>query len=184
MSKRLSRFLICTAIPALILIAMTLVPLMTLNFGQEIKIKTLPVDPRDVFRGDYVTLNYEINELPMDRVPEVFKDETAWQKMRNVPLFVVLKQNGAYYEADYATFQRPASGIYLKGHFQWVVWGPADVEFKGSGATGIRLTYNLDQFFVPENTGRSLEELSRQGSLNAVVKVWNGYATLMRIEPQ
>ncbi len=183
MNSRLRGFLICAAIPALILISMTVVPLLTLAMGQEIRIKTLPVDPRDVFRGDYVVLNYAINELPMDRVPEVFRDEEQWQKQRQVPLYVVLKAAGEYYEADYATFQRPASGIYLKGHFEWVTWGPVNVEFKGSEATGIRVTYNLDQYFVPENTGRSLEELSRQGELDAVIKVWNGYAMLERIEP-
>ncbi|MFZ3171126.1 MAG: GDYXXLXY domain-containing protein [Carboxydocellales bacterium] len=35
------------------LAAMTIQPLMTLFAGQEIKLKTQPVDPTDLFRGDY-----------------------------------------------------------------------------------------------------------------------------------
>ncbi len=30
----------------------------TLRTGTEVILKTMPVDPRDLFRGDYVTLNY------------------------------------------------------------------------------------------------------------------------------
>ena len=35
----------------------------TLKTGDEILLKTLPVDPRDLFRGDYVILRYEIGTI-------------------------------------------------------------------------------------------------------------------------
>ena len=35
----------------------------TLQTGKEVLLKTVPVDPRDLFRGDYVTLRYEIGTL-------------------------------------------------------------------------------------------------------------------------
>ena len=35
----------------------------TLRTGREIVLKTVPVDPRDLFRGDYVTLRYDISRL-------------------------------------------------------------------------------------------------------------------------
>ena len=31
--------------------------------------KTRPVDPRDLFRGDYVILNYEISNVNLEDVP-------------------------------------------------------------------------------------------------------------------
>jgi uncharacterized membrane-anchored protein len=34
-----------------------------LAFGDEIKLKAAPVDPLDVFRGNYVVLRYEISSL-------------------------------------------------------------------------------------------------------------------------
>lgn len=182
--KPLLKFLIGVGIPLLILVGMTVMPLMTLMYGQEIMIKTRPVDPRDVFRGDYVVLSYDINELPIDRVPTVFKTEDQWEKLRQVPLYVLLKKEGPFYVVDSATFERPAQGIYLRGFFQYPVWSQTVTGTGSSSMSGIQVTYNLDQYFVPENTGTTLEELSRKGQLIASVKVWNGYSSLIGIRPQ
>jgi len=43
------------------MIAMRLTPLLT---GQTILLRVVPVDPRDIFRGDYVTLAYECCRIP------------------------------------------------------------------------------------------------------------------------
>ena len=40
----------------------------TLSQGQKILLKTIPLDPRDLFRGDYVVLNYEISQLNLDSI--------------------------------------------------------------------------------------------------------------------
>ena len=40
-----------------------------LRTGQEIILKTVPVDPRDMFRGDYMTLNYPISQLNIKSLP-------------------------------------------------------------------------------------------------------------------
>lgn len=182
-NKPLLKFLMCVGIPLLILVGMTVTPLMTLMVGQEIMIKTRPVDPTDIFRGDYVILSYEINEIAIDQVPDAFRDEDQWQKLRQIPLYVVLKQEGTFYAVDSAVFEKPAQGIYLRAWFQYPVWNQTVVAESPQNLTGIQVTYNLDQYFVPENTGTTLEELSRQGELSARVKVWNGYSTLVDIRP-
>lgn len=41
----------------------------TLRTGTEVILKTEPVDPRDLFRGDYVVLNYEISTLDLEEIP-------------------------------------------------------------------------------------------------------------------
>jgi len=43
--------------------------------GEKIMLRVSPVDPRDLFRGDYVHLAYEISSLDLDRlsVKEVFR---------------------------------------------------------------------------------------------------------------
>jgi len=52
--------------------------------GDRILLKSAPVDPRDIFRGDYVTLAYEISTLDLDKLGagERFK--------RNDTIYVVL----------------------------------------------------------------------------------------------
>ncbi len=42
-------------------------PLIT---GEEVKLKTVPYDPRSLFRGNYARLNYEISRID----PEYFSD--------------------------------------------------------------------------------------------------------------
>lgn len=51
----------------------------------EIQVKTIPVDPRDIFRGDYVTLSYDINTYSI-----------SWDQnySNNENLFVVPKMEG------------------------------------------------------------------------------------------
>ncbi len=182
-NRSLSKLLLCAGIPLFILVSLTITPLLTLAFGQEIMIKTRPVDPRDVFRGDHVVLSYDINEITIDKAPAVFKDEDQWQGLYRKSLYVVLKKEGDYYTVDSAVFDKPKEGIYLKAYYQSPVWDQGAVYQGDQNITGIQVTYNLDQFFVPENTGMSLELLSQRGQLNAWVKVWNGYSTLVEIKP-
>jgi uncharacterized membrane-anchored protein len=40
-----------------------------LKSGREITLPVKPVDPRDIFRGDYVTLGYDISSLNASQVP-------------------------------------------------------------------------------------------------------------------
>ena len=46
-----------------------------LAFGEEIRLQAQPIDPIDVFRGNYVVLRYEISSL--QAVSEVRRGDTA-----------------------------------------------------------------------------------------------------------
>jgi len=35
--------------------------------GPTVWLRTAPIDPRDLFRGDYVTLGYEISTIPAEK---------------------------------------------------------------------------------------------------------------------
>ena len=39
-----------------------------LKTGTMIHLRTAPIDPRDIFRGDYVRLNYEISRIAIDKL--------------------------------------------------------------------------------------------------------------------
>src|SRR6185437_13702730 len=63
-------------------------------FGDEIKLKTVPVDPRDLLYGDYVTLGYEISRL----------EPALWKGGEELPktgsrVYVLLKPVNGLYEA-------------------------------------------------------------------------------------
>lgn len=183
-------------IPVLILAAMTVQPLVTLFYGQEIKIKTQPVDPVDLFRGDYVILSYEINDLKISQFPELDKvKESLWEydkskKYLNKKVYVTLKEANGVYTVETASFEKPQDRLYLAGKINYFfnkmpispVDGPSEpVKEEKFVPDTARVEYQLDKYFLPENTGKKLEELSRQGQLIATIKIYKGYALLISI---
>lgn len=186
--NNIKKYLAASILPIIILVSMTILPLTAYIKGEDILIKTKPYDPRDVFRGDYVALDYNINEINIDRVPKEFLKANEYnieKNLRNKKLYVVLKKSGKYYEVDYATFKKPKDKLFLNAKFDYIVWNWEDAQKeheKGNEKiTAIRVNYNLDKYFVPENTGKSLEELSRKGALTAKIKVYKGYSLLVNI---
>lgn len=158
-----------------------------------------------MFRGDYVILSYEINDLKISQFPELDKvKDSLWdyekiQEYRHRQVYVALKEANGIYIAESAGFQKPEHKLYLKGKISYIFNKlppqpvseppnqvseppkPVKEPMKNVPDT-IKVEYELDKFFVPENTGLKLEELSRQGQLIATIKIYNGYAQLVKVE--
>jgi len=192
-----NKFIISLLIPVLILAAMTVQPLLTLFLGQEVKIKTQPVDPVDLFRGDYVILSYEINDLKISQFPELDKikeslgDYDQSKKYLNKKVYVTLKEANGVYTVETAGFDKPQDKLYLAGKINYFFnKRPAapinDSESVKEGEKFVpdtaKVEYQLDKYFLPENTGHKLEELSRQGQLIATIKIYKGYALLISVK--
>ena len=161
-------FLLAVAIPLFILLAMTIKPQATLLFGQEILLETKAYDPTDLFRGDYVAMNFAISDVPKSRV------NLPLDKVYNKNLYVSLKQEGKYYVVDQVSETKPKQGVYLKGKFR--------EEFNEFGqVANYRVDYSLDKYFVEQGSGKELEQESLQGGLIGTVKVLDGYGVLMGI---
>ena len=65
----------------------------TLNTGTPILLETEPVDPRSLFSGDYVRLNYKISRLDVDKIS---KESREWK--RHETIYVTLKPSLKYAE--------------------------------------------------------------------------------------
>ncbi|SHJ49024.1 Uncharacterized membrane-anchored protein [Geosporobacter subterraneus DSM 17957] len=175
------RALIAVSIPLIILLSMVVLPIMTSFAGETILLETRPVDPRDLFRGDYVILSYLIEEIPLDKFSQGDQNElsgdNAYSRFRNQSIYVTLAPNEAgIYEVQGASLKRPKSGIYMKAAYLYHnAMGPNPI---------LRVDYQLDKFFVPENTGTALEEASAKGELLAEIKVFRGYAVLQNVYPK
>jgi uncharacterized membrane-anchored protein len=128
------------------------------RWGQEIRIRTAPVDPRDMVYGDYVTLNYDISSLPA----------TLWQSggpspKRGESVYVVLKKSAAdvsLYDAAALYRFKPSTGS-----GEVAIRGRVDYSFDDR----IRVRYGIEKYYVPENTGKALEH--KAGRLIATVDV-------------
>ena len=176
-----SRFLITAGIPLVILLCMVILPVMTTLTGETILLETRPFDPRDLFRGDYVVLSYPIEEIPLDKFSQAeqieFTGDNPYSRLRNQSIYVSLTPNTAgIYEIQAASFKKPKSDIYMKAAYLY------------SNALGsdpmVRVDYQLDRYFVPENTGTALEDASRKGDLLAEIKVFRGYAVIQNVYPK
>ncbi|GAB6152086.1 GDYXXLXY domain-containing protein [Desulfosporosinus burensis] len=165
------KFLLAVAIPLFILLAMTIKPQATVVFGKEIVLETKAYDPTDLFRGDYVAINFAISDVPKSKVtlpPDKIYDKN---------LYVSLKQEGKYYVVDQISETKPKQGVYLKGKFQEIF-----NEFNGS--SNYRVDYSLDKYFLEQGSGKDLEQESIKGGLVGTVKVLDGYGVLTGIAPR
>jgi uncharacterized membrane-anchored protein len=139
------------------------------RFGQEVRIRTAPVDPRDMVYGDYVVLNYEISRLDAS----LWKDAGSIPE-RGEPVYVVLvKEPAGVYEAAGVYRTRPRTGV--GGGI--VLKGRVDDRYDNT----IRVRYGLEKYYVAERQGQELER--KAGTMVAIVNVapW-GQAVLSGLE--
>ncbi|MCX7830763.1 MAG: GDYXXLXY domain-containing protein, partial [Acidobacteria bacterium] len=104
------KFILLVLLQCLLLVGMIGMREVWIAKGTKIKLKCVPVDPRDIFRGDYATLNYEISSLDLDSLN--FKEKIK----RNDKLYVALKLNEkGYYQPISVSFEKPKSGVFILG---------------------------------------------------------------------
>lgn len=181
------KYFIAVLIPVLILVLMTVLPLTAMFMGQEILLETMPLDPRDLFRGDHVVLNYKISQVEESKIPDELKNDDSKYFAKN--LYAVLKSVGNFYEVERISINKPESGIYLKCRYDYRDEAADQSKFETrvqpqpAVVTShiYHFSYFLDRYFVPENTGAELEKLSREGKLAAKVKVYGDYVILIEV---
>jgi uncharacterized membrane-anchored protein len=131
-----------------------------LRHGKEIEMPAVPVDPRSLFRGDYVILGYPVSRVAANLV------EAGPPLKRGDRVFVTIapKPDGQWAVAS-ASRARPqaiaAGAVVLDGHIEWVA-GRA-------GEHAVR--YGLEKYFVPEGKGRDLEKLVGDRKLSVIIVV-------------
>ena len=136
-----------------------------LRNGTEIKLKTLPVDPRDLLRGDYVILSYPISTIPASivagEVPKVNGRER---------LMVRLKPGAdGLWTATEASFGAlPAQeGSVLLRTLPFDYYSVTD----GVLPETLFVSYGLERYYVPEGEGKVLEEARNQEELEVEARV-------------
>ncbi|WP_292387798.1 GDYXXLXY domain-containing protein [Methanosarcina sp. UBA5] len=134
----------------------------TLRTGTEVMLKTLPVDPRDLFRGDYVTLNYEISTLDMEKLQA---EDSYFYNEEPVYLALELKNGYGVPKKIYAT--PPKDELYIKGKINDIIYG----ENEEVTIQELRVNYGIENYFVPEGRGMEIEEVGQKGIKEVDAKV-------------
>jgi len=134
LGPRFNRLALAAAVvfQLLILAAMILGRTVPYLDAQTVLLHVEPVDPRDMFRGDYVTLGYAISRNPGPPL------ETG----QSVYVTLVPETDGRHYRAGEFLTNPPGSGVFIRGTAQ------------GYG----RVTYGIESYYVQEGTGHDYEK--------------------------
>jgi len=151
---------------AILLLGMIFVKQLTLYTGTEVVLKTIPVDPRDLFRGDYVILRYDISNINLD---SILTTEDNFK--RNDDLYLKLDTSNKYAKGIQVSKKPFDEGLFLKG------------KVLRSYAKNLSVKYGLESYFVQEGTGKEIEQnISKVEVLIAVDKRGNGIIKSLRYE--
>ncbi len=131
----------------------------TMRSGRDVVLATRPVDPRDVFRGDYVTLAYEVSRL-----------DRCWIGVVGEDVYVPLRSQGEKWVAGY-----PAR-TYAEAAGQGEVVMVGKVNNRTTDQCNV--IYGIESYYVPQGTGAAIERVRGQlhvrvavdGFGNAVIK--------------
>ncbi|MEM7586916.1 MAG: GDYXXLXY domain-containing protein [Acidobacteriota bacterium] len=124
-----------------------------LNSETHIHLRTAPVDPRDPFRGDYVTLRYDLNAVAADALRG---DLAAHRDHKGRPAYATLERypgSQDLYRLRHLTDQPPDDGLFVAGKLRRGWRRPAG---------GVAVSYDIEKLFVEQGKGLEIEE--RRGS--------------------
>ena len=132
-----------------------------LAFGEEIRLQAEPVDPVDVFRGNYVVLRYQISSLPV--LGEVRRGDTVCAR---------LEESSGVWRANYADPGHPTGTV---------ICGQAKDDASPGESVGIE--YGIETYYASTERAREIEESIAQGDLYAVIDLdADGSARIKRLE--
>lgn len=135
-----------------------------LRNGVDVVLKTVPVDPRDLLRGDYVILSYDVSSIPADKVTGGFPSEAT-----DAQLSVRLeKQPDGFWDVAEASFGvlAPKEGSVIARSAPFYFYPAAD-----SPQSSLNVDYGIERYYVPEGEGKVLEEARNASALSVTARV-------------
>jgi uncharacterized membrane-anchored protein len=119
-------------------------------FGERVALETVPVDPRSLFRGDYIRLNYAISTIDSDLARTALR--------RGEVAYVTLAPRGETYAAVEISRVVPSGKPFIRGRV---------VSAGGNGAP-YRMRYGIEAYFLPRAEAETIER-TRRGRGRATV---------------
>ena len=153
--RMMLRLIVLIALQSVVLVTMIGMKQWTLSTGTPIVLETQPIDPRSLFQGDYVRLNYTISTLELAGLPS----DRPFKAHERV--YVLLRKGDPYWAP-------------VSIHHEWPGLPPDHVTLKGTVIRAgsrrwnqelrswevtehLMVRYGIENYFVPEGKGRDLE---------------------------
>ena len=129
--------------------------------GKTYVLDTKPVDPLDMFKGQYISINYDISRISNLSAYGI----NASQELLGNDLYVILEKDSVgIYRAKNYSLNMPASGDFIKGEIKYVY------------DNSMFVSYGIEQYFLEKNA-----ELSTQNITIEVKVSDSGKATISRL---
>ena len=125
---------------SIILLSFIAIKQYTLSQGTEVLLKTVPVDPRDLFRGDYVILQYDINTIKLDSIEHDYEPYLSGDKV-----YLQLNNSNKYAKGIKLAHEPFTDEVYLKGKI-----------IKQNNRV-LTIKYGIESYFVPQGEGKEIE---------------------------
>jgi uncharacterized membrane-anchored protein len=126
--------------------------------AEVILLRVVPVDPRDLFRGDYVTLGYEISRVPREGIAGLpaLTARNSSSEWRGQTVYVTLfpENDGKHYRGGPVSAVRPPPGTRF---------------IKGTLASSSLISFGIESYFVQEGQGKNYEAAIRDHHLSAEI---------------
>jgi uncharacterized membrane-anchored protein len=152
-TRRRNAFLAVVALQALLPLALIGWNEVALARGTNVVLRTVPVDPVDLFRGRYVELRYAISSLPTNAPT-------------GTTIYVPLAEADDVWSGNRATTERPADGVSIRGR----VVGPD------------RIVYGIETYYADEDEAQRLEREAGDRLLVHVSIEPDGQARIDKVE--
>ena len=133
-----------------------------LAFGQEIRLRAQPVDPLDVFRGNYVVLRYDVSSLPVN-----------FDVARGDRICTPLRETGDEWRGGSAVAGLPGGREAICGRAR------RDAE----AGTEVEVEYGIETYFASAGRAREIERALASGPVYVIVDLDDdGSARIKRLE--
>lgn len=135
-----------------------------LRSGTDVLLKTAPVDPRDLLRGDYVILTYDISTISTTSITGT-RPETGEVARLNVRLKPGVDGFWTVSAASFDPLAEEAGSVVL-------ISQPVTIyDWEWQNAGNLTVSYGIERFYVPEGEGTPIEDGRNQGRVSVAVRV-------------
>jgi uncharacterized membrane-anchored protein len=134
-----------------------------LHGGKTVLLETRPVDPRDLLRGDYVTLNYKISSVSRNKFEPPLEKEKNIEYGTKIYVALAKCQTNDFWEVTRANLKS------FKPHRNEIlVCGKHSYTWRNSLETNsIHVDYGIEKYYVAEGTGNPKGKLTVKAAVSS-----------------
>jgi len=120
--------------------------------GTVVHLRTAPIDPRDLFRGDYVRLRYEASIVPLALTSPDIAEKIKKLATGDTVYASLAMGEGGLAEVTALSMIKPGSGLFLKGRLAQP-W-----QFGINIQNAAAVEYGIEAYYVQEGKGIEIEK--------------------------